>query len=93
MKSIIDELWYGNICPQESDAFDQPEWKELVSYIKRHEQELMGNMSDAQKGLYEKVMDNHCELISRSETVAFSCGFKLGARFMLEALTEVKTVS
>ena len=36
MKSIINELWHGNIIPQEDSRTNSKEMKELIRYIARH---------------------------------------------------------
>lgn len=33
MCKIIEELWYGNIVPQENSANNSTEMKELIKYI------------------------------------------------------------
>ena len=33
MKSIINELWYGNIIPQEDSRTNSNEMKELINYM------------------------------------------------------------
>ena len=33
MKSIINELWHGNIIPQEDSRNNSPEMKELMEYM------------------------------------------------------------
>ena len=38
MKSIINELWHGNIVPQEDSRNNTKEMKELISYIARHDE-------------------------------------------------------
>ena len=36
MKSIIKELWHGNIIPQEDSRTNSKEMKELLGYMARH---------------------------------------------------------
>ena len=36
MRSIINELWHGNIIPQEDSRTNSKEMKELLGYIKNH---------------------------------------------------------
>ena len=36
MKGIVEELWHGNIIPQEDSRTNSPETKKLLSYIARH---------------------------------------------------------
>ena len=40
MKETIEELWYGNIIPQEDSRTNSPEMKELLSYMARHHEDL-----------------------------------------------------
>ena len=46
MTSIIKELWYGNICSQEDDILDKPEFKELMGYIARHQVDLEATLAE-----------------------------------------------
>lgn len=88
MKSVIRELWYGNICPQEDGIFDKVELKELMGYIARHQADLEATLTDKQKEVFDKLMDNRNEYDSLAEAAVFEYGFKLGAKIMLEMLTE-----
>ena len=40
MKSVINELWHGNIIPQEDSRTSSKEMKELLGYMSRHHEEL-----------------------------------------------------
>ena len=40
MKSVINELWHGNIIPQEDSRTNSKEIKELLGYISRHHEDL-----------------------------------------------------
>ena len=41
MKSIINELWHGNIIPQEDSRTNSKEMKELLGYMSRHHEDLV----------------------------------------------------
>ena len=56
MTSIIKELWYGNICPQEDGILDKPEFKELLCYMARHEADLKETLTDKQKDVFDKLI-------------------------------------
>ena len=71
MTSIIKELWYGNICPQEDGIPDMPDIKELLGYIARHQADLEAILTDKQKNLLEKMIDNRIEFDSLAEGAAF----------------------
>ena len=86
MKSMIDELWYGNVCPQDDARNNTEEMKELMGYIARHQEELTKTLTDEQKTIFEKLDDCWSEYASKAEKAIFSYAFKLGARLTLETL-------
>ena len=88
MKSMIDELWYGNVSPMDDTRNNTEEMKELMSYIDRHQEELMATLTDEQKTIFEKFDDCWSEYASKAEKAIFSYAFKLGARLTLEMLIE-----
>ncbi len=49
MKNIINELWNGNIVPQEDSRNNSPEMKELLGYMARHHEDLEKSFTDEQK--------------------------------------------
>ena len=83
MKSIISELWHGNIVPQEDSRNNTKEMKELISYIARHDEDLEKLLTDEQKVIFEKYQDCWNEYVSLSEAAIFEYAFKLGARLAL----------
>ena len=52
MESIIKELWHGNIIPQDDSRNNSKEMKELISYMARHHDDLLKEMTDAQKEIF-----------------------------------------
>ncbi len=86
MDNMIKELWYGNIIPQEDGIFNKPQFKELLGYVARHRSELEETLTDKQKELLNRMMDNRNEFDSLAEAAVFEYGFKLGAKLMLEML-------
>ena len=88
MKEIIEELWHGNIIPQEDSRTNSPEMKELLSYMARHHEDLEKSFSNDQKEIFEKFHDCWSEYASLAEEAIFVYAFKLGGRLMLETLSE-----
>lgn len=86
MMSIIQELWHGNIVPQEDSRINSKEMKELLGYMSRHHENLEKSFSDEQKEIFEKFHDCWSEYMSLSEAAIFEYAFKLGAQITLEAL-------
>ena len=87
MKSIINELWHGNIIPQEDSRNNTKEIKELRSYMSRHHEDLEKTLSDEQKEIFEKFHDCWSEYMSLGEAAIFEYVFKLGMRIAIEVLT------
>ena len=88
MKSIIKELWRGNIMPPEDGRQNSPEMAQLMGYISRHNDDLLKTMTDEQKELFEKFHDCWSEYMSLAEAAIFEYAFKLGSRLIYEALCE-----
>jgi hypothetical protein len=88
MKSIIGELWYGNIVPQEDGRTNTKEMKELLSYIIRHSADLDKTFTDDQKEIFQKLHDCWNEYMSLAEAAVFECGFKLGMQIAIETFME-----
>ncbi len=88
MKKMIDELWYGSVCPQDDARNNTEEMKELMGYIARHQEDLTKTLTDEQKAIFEKFDDCWSEYSSKAEKAIFSYAFKLGARLVFEALMD-----
>ena len=90
MKSIINELWHGNIVPQEDSRNNTKEMKELINYIARHDEDLGKLLTEEQKAIFEKYQDCWNEYVSLAEAAIFEYAFKLGARLAIEIQSDSK---
>ena len=88
MKNMINELWHGNIVPQEDSRTNSKEMKELMEYMARHHDDLLKTMTDEQKKIFEKFDDCWSEYMSLAEAAIFEYAFKLGMQIAIETLTE-----
>ena len=88
MKSIINELWLGNINPQNDSRNNSHKIKALMEYMARHHEKLNQTMSDEQKAIFEKFDDYWSEYMSLAEAAIFEYAFKLGMQIAIETLTE-----
>ena len=88
MKSIINELWHGNVIPQEDSRTNSLEMKELLSYMARHHEDLDKSFTAEQKETFEKFHDCWSEYMSMAEAAIFEYAFKLGMQIAIETLTE-----
>ena len=87
MKSILEELFYGNISPNTDCRGNDEQTKELMVYIADHHNALKGELTDKQKEILEKFDDCWNELTDINEREIFVYAFKLGARIAIEVLS------
>ena len=87
MRSILEELFYGNICPNSDCRSHDKETKQLMGYIADHHDNLLSTLNDQQKELLEKFDDCYNELTDINEREIFSYAFMLGMRIAIEVLT------
>ena len=90
MRSILVELFYGNVCPNTDCRSNTKETKELMGYIADHHDNLLTMLTDKQKEIFEKFDDCWDELTDINEREIFVYAFKLGMRIAIEVLTESK---
>ena len=88
MRPILEELFYGNICPNTDCRSQDKETKQLMGYIADHHDNLLSTLNEQQKEILEKFDDCYNELIDINEREIFSYAFRLGARLMLSVIGE-----
>ena len=81
--NILQELWYGNIRPNE-DKVITDEDKELVSLIARHHETLSSSLKNDDLEVFEKYVDCFTEYASLIECQAFEIGFKLAVKLLID---------
>ena len=84
MKSILEELFYGNICPNTDCRSDGKEAKELMGYVASHHENLLKTLNDEQKEILAKFNDCYDELTDINEREIFVYAFRLGMRIAIE---------
>ena len=78
MRSVLEELFYGNICPNTDCRSHDKETKQLMGYIADHHENLFSTLNDQQKEILEKFDDCYNELTDINEREIFVYAFKLG---------------
>jgi hypothetical protein len=86
MRSILEELFYGNVCPNTDCRNQDPGTKELLGYLSDHHSNLMEDLTDKQKEVFEKFDDCYSELTDINEREIFVYAFRLGMRIAIEVL-------
>ena len=88
MDNIIREFWYGNVIPHRDCRPQTPEAQQLTELIVRNRQELIMNMNDQQREIFDKLDSCWTEYVTITEEAIFSYAFKLGMRMADEAFAE-----
>lgn len=84
MRSIIEELFYGNVCPNTDCRRTDNQTGELIVNLTNEHNSLHETLSDKQKELLEKCDDYYSELSDINEREIFIYAFRLGARIAIE---------
>ena len=87
MSNILEELWYGNICPNSDYYKGSQETKELIRHISDHHINLLSTLNDKQKEVLEKYNECSAEITDIYERKIFEYAFKLGARIAIEIMS------
>ena len=84
MRSILEELFYGNVCPNTDCRNYEQDTKELREYLADHHATLLKELTDKQKEVLEKFDDCYSELTDIHEREIFVYAFRLGMRIAVE---------
>ena len=93
--NILEDLYYGNISPNERYIKQGSKVEKLVKLICKNEDELNNSLTEKQKETFEKFKDVTSELSCITEREAFTAGFILATRIMMqvtEGLQEVEDI-
>ena len=84
--NTLEDLYYGNIVPNEKCAKLDDEVKELLKLLNRNEEKLTATLSEEQKINFEKYKDCNREISEISEREIFLNGFRMGARIIIDVV-------
>ncbi len=81
MSNVIEELYYGNLEPQELTTEITPKLKKKLSELVKKEEELTAMLPEKEKELFANYVSAYNEFSNISNSDSFISGFRLGARF------------
>ena len=90
--TTLEDLYYGNISPHERYIKRGTRVDKLVKLICKNEEELNSTLTEKQKETFEKFKDCTSELSCITEREAFSSGFILATRIMVEVMQGLEEV-
>lgn len=83
---MIEDLFYGNICPCEKSLTRGSEYSHLLELTVKNEENLSALLSPQQKGVFEKLKECMTDMNNILEKEAFIDGFRLGLKLMAESV-------
>ena len=88
MRSTLEDLYYGNITPNEQQAVPDSELKRAVDRVARFESQLTERLDEDGKTILAKLIESRDEIESIMALENFILGFRLGAKIMMECMDE-----
>lgn len=87
MKSILEELYYGNISPDETVISTDPEYRPLNRKISEAVENWKNRLSEQDFEDLEELLYLCTQADSMQTRAAFLHGFKLGSAILIEVMT------
>lgn len=84
--TILEDLWYGNVSPTERSIVRGSKLDNLMNLLCQNEDDMMKGKTDKQKESFEKFKDCQLEITDHLETEAFTQGFTIAVKFMVEVM-------
>ena len=84
---ILEDLWGGKVNLHER-GFPSEQYAKAMQKLANCGEKLMGVLNEEQNKLFEEYRDNQLEVSIIADCASFIDGFKLGAKIMLDVLTE-----
>ncbi len=88
MRTILEDLYYGNITPSEQRMAPDSEMKRAVDRVASYEKQLMEQLQGPEQEVLTKLIRSQHEIDSITALENFILGFRLGVRIMAECMDE-----
>ena len=83
---VIENLFYGNICPSEKVLTHGSKYSHLLQLAVKNEEKLHSILSPQQTEQFEKLKECIIDMNNISEKEAFVDGFRLGVQLIAESI-------
>ena len=84
MKNFIEELYYGNINPNEKKFVRNTQYSKALETMSEIENEVLNKFSDEDKKLFNDMINASDEISACTSVENFTMGFVLGVRMMID---------
>ena len=88
MRKTLEDLYYGNIIPNEQQMTPGSELKRAVDRVAKYENQLTEQLEKTEQETLTKLIRSQYEINSITATENFILGFRLGVRLMAECMDD-----
>ena len=88
MRKTLEDLYYGNITPNEQQMTPGSEMEKAVARVASCEKQLLERLEETEQDALTKLIRSQHEINSITATENFILGFRLGVRIMAECMDE-----
>lgn len=87
---ILEDLYLGDIHPSERSFKKNSQYAKALNEVVKAGDELIGTLTEKQKEMFEDYMTAQREANVLTDCETFCYAFKLGAKIMMDVLTDGK---
>ncbi len=87
---ILEDLYLGDVRPNERGFKRKSQYAKALDEVVKVGDALTASLNEEEKKLFEDFMDAQREVSVLTDCETFCCAFKLGAKIMLDVLTEAQ---
>ena len=84
---VLEDLWGGKVNLHEK-GFPSEQYAKAMQRMASRGEKLLVVLSEKDRKLFEEYVDNQLEVSIIADCASFIDGFQLGAKIMLDILTE-----
>ncbi len=85
---ILEDLYLGNVHPIERGFKRNSQYAKALDEVVKVGDALTASLNENEKKLFEDFMDAQREVTVLTDCETFLCAFRLGAKIMLDVLTD-----
>ena len=86
MKKILDELYFGNIAPDEQYIVKGSEYEKEINRILEYEEALEKSLNKSEKEIFIKYRESSLNITSITSKEMWKKGFIMGLRIGVEVM-------
>ena len=88
MRTTLEDLYYGNITPNEQRMVPGSEMAKAVARVASYEKQLIEQLGENEQNALTKLIRSQHEINGITALENFVLGFRLGVRIMAECMDE-----